>query len=84
MGSWAYCSHPGCHQPLDKPTAYEAIEGEQYCSDGHRNRASMTKNEFIVDLDSRVRELESEVATVSMLLARVAAALTSTPAPEDS
>ena len=62
MGSWAYCRHQGCFQPLDKPTGREAIEGEQYCADGHRNHASMTKDEFIIDLDSRVRELEEQIA----------------------
>ncbi|MCP3017415.1 hypothetical protein [Cupriavidus basilensis] len=84
MGAWAYCSHPGCEQGLSKPTGREAIEGEQYCADGHRNHASMTRDEYVVELSERVEELESEVATLSVLLARVAAALTFTPAPEDS
>lgn len=62
MGSWAYCSHPGCEQGLRKPTGREVIDGEQYCREGHRNAPSVTRDDLILELAERVEELEIQIA----------------------
>lgn len=62
MGSWAYCRHPLCDRGLPKPTPREVIDGEQLCCDGHRNPATMTMGELVIELAERVEELETKVA----------------------
>lgn len=62
MGAWAYCRHPGCGAPLDKPTAREVVEDEQRCAHEHANQATMTKGEFLIDLEARIVALEARIA----------------------
>ena len=58
MGSFRYCQHPGCDRGLDAPTAYEDLVDKQTCVNGHRQDRFYTIEQWIADLDERLRRLE--------------------------
>lgn len=64
MGYWAYCRHPGCFEPVPEPTIREVIADEQYCADGHKNLATMSRDDVLLELVERIEALEAEVAAL--------------------
>lgn len=59
MGSHRYCRHPGCDRGLDEPTAREDLIDGQFCVHGHRAPQFMRLQEWVADIDQRLRELET-------------------------